>query len=405
MTSPLRVACRYLQAVAIGDPKDLLAKLEDRLNRLFFHCEGDYEKGVETLDILKREQREGVFTLDPGRVSYQYERVLGLALRDSFKYIHGTGNTLFLALLQQYVLTPKQRKEVEDASRFYNKARVVWKRDRDPYKNLEASFKLYEKLYTTYKKQISVAKEIIERGKLLGETLAEGGEGDLKIKAGPFTLVNTGGFPTDRMKEVSAVVEEAAKRLESHGLGKVCYGDILISNTISRKNVLAFYIISSDEMFIRANVKKDADTVSTVIHELGHRFEHKFGQSKRGEIVGAYRTLKTHGMTSRYTPPPPELVPKPGEKLVQKGLTYVVTKFDPFKSLVILQPEEGSYTAHIPLAGWLHLKGIPMPKGDLDFVTTYASTDPSENFAEMLSHYCMGKLPQPQVELLEKVIK
>lgn len=38
------------------------------------------------------------------------------------------------------------------------------------------------------------------------------------------------------------------------------------------------------------------------------------------------------------------------------------------------------------------------------FITPYAGKDADENFAEMVSYYCLDELPQDQVELLEKVL-
>ena len=38
------------------------------------------------------------------------------------------------------------------------------------------------------------------------------------------------------------------------------------------------------------------------------------------------------------------------------------------------------------------------------FVTDYAKKDEQENFAEMVAAYCLGKLPEDQVEMLKALL-
>ena len=62
--------------------------------------------------------------------------------------------------------------------------------------------------------------------------------------------------------------------------------------------------------------------------------------------------------------------------------------------------------ARISLEGYYQLKGIDVRKRPdfKGFITTYAKSDPEENFCEMFAFYCRGDLPNAQAVLFEKVI-
>jgi len=152
----------------------------------------------------------------------------------------------------------------------------------------------YAKLLKEFRQQVAIAYEAIQKGKTHA---AEGAT--TKLNAGPFKVVNTGGFSDEAMEEAAKAVMKAAQLLSGIGLSRICYGDVLVSNTLtSRSNVMAFYLIGKDEMFVRANVRADADIVRFICHELAHRLEHKFLKAKGHEIAGLYRTLATKDMMS-----------------------------------------------------------------------------------------------------------
>jgi hypothetical protein len=231
-----------------------------------------------------------------------------------------------------------------------------------------------------------------------------------KIHVGPFDVVNTGGFDDETMKKAAEVVRKAADAMMGIGQGKVCYGDILISKTIQSKNYAAFYIPSSDEMFIRANVPGNWDTVRTVCHELTHRLQHKFLSAKRDDIIVLYAKLGS----SRFTAPREDF-PKPGEvyetpkgklKVVDVDYRQQAVKYQDEEQ--IREQQEGGIKAmwKSPLTAWLRVIGKP-PETREDyggFITGYAKKDPDENFAEMVSFYAIGKLPKNQVAMLEPIL-
>ena len=319
-----------------------------------------------------------------------------------FKVTHGyktlrniAGYDLFLAFLQQYDLPPALRKKVEAADKFYSRASI-----QKPPRGKEVE--VYLKYLTAYRDHLELAKAVLSQGQPRGQGGTDVGA---KTKqAGPFTVVNTGGFSDETVEEAAKVVAHAAGLLQKKGLSRVCYGEILLSNTLSRASVLAFYLKEKDEMFVRANLKgKQHDAVRTVIHELGHRLHFKFLKSKDRDIRAIYYKLGTKEQDrKRELINEPSLRPQPGETLVSKGKTYEVQRVDYDKVHLILkdQPER---KATMPLVAWIEMKGLDWAKPST-FVTPYAAKNHEENFAEMIAAWCADRLPAEQVTMLEAVL-
>ena len=280
----------------------------------------------------------------------------------------------------------------------------------------ETALDAYEKMHRTFREMSMAAHDAIAHGKPLA-----GGEGEApeKVKAGPFTLINTGGFNDKIIAECAKVVETSAHLLQSHGLGQVCYGDVLISNTLMKSNVLAFYLIQKDELFVRANLRgKEGAAVLTVLHELGHRLSFKFLKDKHHEIANIYNQIARKESTSKKDAleriwNDPTLKPKRGDEVKDsKGNEYVVSGWDYSRGQIVVQlvakdqPAPGVVQkARINLEGYAALKGIlPKEEKPSGFVTAYAKTNDQENFAEMIAHYCVGKLHEDQVEMLKALL-
>jgi hypothetical protein len=310
---------------------------------------------------------------------------------------------LFLGLLQQYDIPADLRKKVESCSRFYEKTRFATP------KNLEEGVASFKKLMTLYREHLALAKNTFN------QSTVRGLDAPTVLRAGPFRVVNTGGFDEATMANCVKVIERAVHLLAKKGLGKVCYGDALISNTLSKSKVLAFYLVSSDEFFVRANLKgKEGAALQTIIHELAHRLYFKFLQSKHRDIARIYQAIKskvdqsTSDLESEIRNNP-DLSPKPGDTVVEKGKTYVVERVGYGSrsgyQVIMHREDDPSNKASVSLKGWALLKGIkPESKPGSGFITPYAGKNDEENFAEMIAFYCMDELPQDQVELLEKVL-
>lgn len=423
-----RVISRHLrQADVIGDPHELLQKFDMVITHLA-DVEPDISKMREADAIIQRvpdaehkafwQETHGSYKDELTPHETELVRFWGknihkfMGRASDLGIFHKTGApSLFLAILQQYALPPKVRKNIENASRFFSKSRL-----QTPKK--PQAVEAYEKYLKNLRAMSMAAHEALAHGK----PLAGGAGGEAppeKQPAGPFTLINTGGFDEKTMLTCAKVVEHAASLLKSHSMGKVCYGDVLISNTISRRNVLAFYLIEKDEMFVRANLKgHEHDAVDTVLHELGHRLYFKFLKDKHAEIRHLYSVIANKDSQAKSDAiervwKDPTLKPKIGDKYEEKGKEYEVTGFDvgPRGQMTVLLrlydpslPPNIVPKARISLEGYMANKGLLPKEKHTGFVTPYAKTNDQENFAEMVAYYCTGKLPQDQMEMLEGVI-
>lgn len=403
-----RVAFRYLQAERVGDPKELLPLFERAVSTL---ADAVPESKIhEAKEALESRVQAGT-PVDAKELAIYYDTGYSalFAVKHGQRKVAEPGHQLFLSILQVYALPPALRKKVEIASRLYLKEMNPRYKNKYGAPGILERIQVYEKYRDLLRAHVDIAKEAVAKGK----DHAEEGEGSTKLRVGPFTLVNTGGFDSKQMGEVAEVVHKVTAFLQSSGLGEVCYGEVQVTNTISKARVLAFYLIASDELFIRANVKASSDVVRTVLHELGHRYEHKFLKGSHRDLEVLYQRLSGQETKRKYDTLKSKL-PAPGETMVSKGKTYVVrgTQLDTKWGYKILlnREDDPKATATIGIDGWLEMKGESARDVDADpnylgFVTDYAKRGgPSENFAEMFAYYCVGKLPAGQKPLFEDLI-
>lgn len=294
---------------------------------------------------------------------------------------------LFLKLLQDYKLSPSDRKVIERAAKEFAKTR----KQRVPAEKVVGTFL---KNLEDYRLYLATAERVLAQGEVHTE------ESGTTLKAGPFVLVNAGGFDDRVMKEAAKVVEQAARLLAAKSLSRVCYGNIQVTNTVGRSTrVLAFYMQNSDSFFIRANLKgKVGPALASVLHEMGHRLHHKFLQSKDAGIRDIYRQIKskTSEMARDRSLWPPIGTEVKGKQGVYKVVGYTTSKGEVLLALESLTTPGRQAT--ISITGWM------FNEGKTPFVSSYAATEYAENFAEMIAFYCQNLLPDDQVALLETVL-
>lgn len=400
-----RVAERVRQGGSIGDPKHLLGEFQKFL-RVYESREGQVErwlhlnKDVQSAQILGhtdkawslREQMDHEWAPRGAHMDISvFLRVHG------FPAFQETARVLCLAILQQYALPDRIRKSIEVASKFWVKNPRMNPSGRTTEDSTEKRMLLYLDHLKDFRKHEKLFELAIQEGK-------SHGEGDLvtNLRAGSFLLVNAGGFDSETMESKIPLVEEVEQRMRRIGLGVVCYGSILISNRLSGGAVTAFYHPASDEFFVRADAKVSSEADYSICHELAHRYEHKFIPEKKSQIVKIYNTISIHSEVSVSY----EDFPRNGEHVEYEGRSMVVTESDYRRRRVYIKdindPKVG-YT--MPLQTYNRLKGLPEKIHPMDFVTSYAKRGgPSENFAEMVAFYAMGRLPEKQVELLLSVL-
>lgn len=397
--TPDRVVARYIQAEDLGDPKALLTPFQGAIESLDVAL-ADAAKARELLERFLADRRANP---NPTPLVFPPEVAEARKLADKAFYrlaakvssILDAGRKLFLAIVQKLVVAPALRKKVEKASRNYLKG----VRFRSAAYGLEREIeqlKFFEKQVGMYFADLAAAKEAIVKGK----EHAEEGEGATKIRVGGFTVINTGGFSKDVMDNIVEIMTKAEALAKSSGLGQVCYGEVQVTNTLSKANVLAFYLIAKDSLFIRANVKPGGDIVQTVLHELGHRYDHMFLKNKRG-VERLYQIQS--GEEVEYKQRLRQKRPAAGDMWTsEKGEEYKVVAVERGRKgdVVVMQKVSNPrVTGKISLEGFLEIQEAGSAR-DLDqpdykgFVTPYAkSGGPGENFAEMFSFYCLSTLP------------
>ena len=210
---PLRVAARHLQRkIADADLPRLLKTFESII-----------------ANMAKGESKILQDTEDFGNIVNA-----GADAKSAFWFVKKAGiELLFLGILQTYVMAPKERRVIERASKTFAKRQI-----RVNTKNAVA---VYSKSLKEYRLFFDTARRVIASGKLHTE------EGSTTtLKAGPFTLINTGGFSNEIMETVAKVVAKAASTLASKGLGRLCYGNVQVTNTVGRSaRILAFGLNST----------------------------------------------------------------------------------------------------------------------------------------------------------------
>lgn len=304
---------------------------------------------------------------------------------------------VFLEILREYEMPPAARKVIERAAKKFSQSRTIVK----PEKAVAA----YPDTIYEYRQYIDVARSVLQKNEKHKD---EGATTTTTV--GSFTLINTGGFPDKVMAECAKVVARSEKLLRQKGLGKVCYGDVHVTNTVHKSTrVLAFYMLGSDTLYIRANLKgKLGPAVQSMVHELGHRLQFRFLRSKKQDIDALYRSLgaKQSGALhdllmdrSRW--------PKAGDTYLYKGETFLFERVDlsgRSKLDALFRIPGERFTLKVPLSGYISEKDPGAVAASQTYVTNYASTDPDENFAEMVAFYCEDKLPSEQIKMLEEVL-
>lgn len=371
-----RVAYRFMALHKRGDVEDLPSLLRTFQN---------------IVDHLAKDEAEVLKSPD----DYMTKINAGAAVRAAFSFVKRYAlELLFLGILKRYQMDAKDRRVIERAAKTFAKTRM--RRIK-----VDNAVETYLKALKEYRLFLEVAKRVIARGKLHEEE----GSGTT-WKAGPFVLVNTGGFSEQIMEDVARVVEKAANMLTAKGLSRVCYGDIQVTNTVGRSaRILAFYLVNKDELYVRANLKgKQGPAIASIVHELGHRLHYKFLRSKDNEIKAIYKRIgdKNDEHLAELSRDSTKH-PKPGDTLVEGRKTYRVVSVElhprTWEQVVKLERvDDPKQKARITLKGWFG------NQGELEFVTPYARTSYEENFAEMIAHYCLGTLPDYQVEMLKTVI-
>ena len=436
-----RILARFRQGALVSDPAGALRKLRQELDRWDEHIL-DAHKIQDILGELNKLKARDQLTPETQAslnrdLSALSKPLLSIEVFIKRFYIDRFNGMWLIALtlLQKYSLPTPLRKKVEGISRFWatkQKPRAPRLPRGSGTERTLAVVTYYLKYIEDTQDQLAVLTEAMTKGR----PIAEGTANDAaKIKAGPFTLVNTGGFSDDVMQSVAAVCKKAADYAAMSGVGEVCYGEVNVTQKISKGN---FYMIENDELFVRADANTSERHLHTLLHELGHRYEHKFIKYQ-GCIATMFMLIG-----SKHREEMGKREPHRGDPFVSKGeeftvdyvvenKVHLVPKIDPdkvrdqtrekilrknpgrnesdLKAVIDYTAEAEIQTLHktkatISLEGYYQTMGIDA-RAEVDFrgfITPYAGKDQSENFAEMFGFYCTGDLPPAQAALFEQQV-
>lgn len=241
-------------------------------------------------------------------------------------------------------------------------------------------------------------------------------ESDVEFQHGPFTVVPMPGVTKALLKGALEALDTAIDKLRPK-FPNVLYGKVYLTTTLA-KNVAAWYVYNEDKFYLNVKAKKRFNDIYTIIHELGHRHEHKFASAEgkrkfwtlstrkvyeeivfddtlREQVAAEGTALaKARGMGKEGLKMSPELVAylrhqdaPDAKKLTTQFAHYQITEKQLFEGL------KGHKTFTTKTDRILH--------GPLA-VTPYGATKPSENYAESFAHFVLG-MDQP-AELLEIVV-
>jgi hypothetical protein len=401
------IVIRYKRGDAIADPTQLSNTIGQHLND-FAKLERDAQKLQQLASKIK-----AIRARDPESEEqkpfwneiYSMEPVFREMLRASAFHYYAQFRDIWdlaLAILQQFNLPTPLRRKIEQMSRYWaskQKPKNIRLRG-SPLDQYDAAAANYLSQLSEIRGQHATILEALSKGKPIDESH--------KIKAGPFSLVNTGGFKESVMLEAADTVQKAATLLTSKGFGKVCYGDVLVSRKVGKSNVLAFYLGSKDEFFVRAGIRMSVDSVQTVLHELFHRLHRKFLSGKDQKIKELYRKCSQASESVEDAKRDRLPIPSIGDEVKYKGETLVVKTVDyRSRAVHLVVKGEPKFILKIPIETYAeNYLGVQKTVVDTSgFVTSYARTGgPDENFAEMGSFYCLNKLSEEQVANFEEVL-
>jgi hypothetical protein len=286
--------------------------------------------------------------------------------------------SFFQGLLTQYEMTAKDRKVIEQAARDVDRRYST----RIRFQSAAHVNGSYLTRLKRFRKFLAVAKAVVAKGKPMSAAVCP--------VVGGFKLVNAGGFPPNVMQVVQRVVQRATDLLNKVGLESVIYGDINVVGTLRKGKVLAHYDLPHDAVFVRANLRgREGPAVNTILHELGHRLENMM--SDRYAIVRLHSDIEDEDEeTTERAVADKSLWPKPGFTFGDLGKWEVtsVEQRGRGEPRVRVRNRFDARTGYYPMNKFLKATG----KLHSTFVTPYASTSPSENFAEMVAAWCADEL-------------
>jgi hypothetical protein len=239
---------------------------------------------------------------------------------------------------------------------------------------------------------------------------------DRGVSRGGFTIIPMPGVKKAETEAVLEALDTAAEKIRAK-FPQVLYGKVFFSTHLSAKTA-AHYVYSDDTIHIGVRARKRFDDIYTLIHEFGHRFDHKF---LKDDVRKAFWDLSTRKVY--------EAVLYDGKlrAAVADEAVGVAKARKEGKPFLGLSPELERWAKHQDLkkamgafmVGKINEAKLHAEiKGTKDVeiltdkllheplsVTPYGATSPKENFAEAFAHYVLGmNMPPAFQELFGQLV-
>lgn len=265
--------------------------------------------------------------------------------------------------------------------------------------------------------QENTVKELEEWGKKLRtlEIASQGGNEDLEIKRGGFTVIPMPGLKKVEIEGALEALDAAVAKIRLK-FPQVIYGKVYLSTHLAAKTA-AHYVHSDDTIHISVRARKRFDDVYTLTHEFGHRLDRKFVSS---DLRKEFRRLSTQKVyetllfdSKLRSAVADEVVTlaksrKEGKPFLgmSRELEYWAKTRDLKKAMSLFLA--GSLDERGLHAGVMGPKDQEVPTdkvlhGPLA-VTPYGATDPAENFAEAFAHLVLGMPLAPELQAVLSAI-
>ena len=189
--------------------------------------------------------------------------------------------------------------------------------------------------------------------------------GDELFVLGPFKIHNTVGAKGAELESLKKGLERVVKAVKSNpipGFSRVLYGDVHVVANLSEGHDAAWYYWNDDSVYLRRAKATGIDEVHALIHELGHRYWHKFA-SEDQKKAWARRHMEASNQKVEV-----EFL-KPGDKIPVRimGVEPTITKIDGGMVHYV------GYFGGREFQGYLFKKDLKQQTATKNFPTPYSS--------------------------------
>lgn len=211
---------------------------------------------------------------------------------------------------------------------------------------------------------------------------------------GPFKVHNTVGAKGAELESLKKALERVEKAIRSNpvpGFARVLYGDVHVVPRITKAHHAAWYFPGDDSVYLRRSKSTGIDEIHALIHELGHRYWHKFApEQQKKEWQSAHWRAESKNVEVE--------LPKVGDEI---PIAIKGAGKGRYPRIVAVEP--GRFRYSIDLGGETFTNSISSmkvydfyrqnQKAAKNFPTPYSATNAQEHFCDSVALLAMDNLP------------